>query len=183
MPETRSAFKIHLAQDMLDQTSRAEYSLTLIPTRESAARGRGFVTRRSRSLLRAARGSRSHPPWEPREHVEALGEVQDGLCSRQRDPNLPGHREPLDLGLGGLEGPEAAVDISAPHVTFTVRGLEAVTLGQEVLERPGSALERLTNGQVAGRKLCFQHPPVRPDAPVADLVTLEAAVHLGVEVA
>src|SRR5215211_6256917 len=74
------------------------------------------------------------------------------------------------------------MNVAAADVALPIRGIEAVALGQEVLERPGRALERLPHGAVAGRELRPRRAPVRARAPVANLVVHRTAVHLCIEV-
>ena len=74
------------------------------------------------------------------------------------------------------------VDVAAIHITHGVRGVEAVALGQKVLERAGTGLGRLTHGAVAGRELRLRRSPLRAHAPVVNLVAHDSAGHLSVQV-
>ena len=62
------------------------------------------------------------------------------------------------------------VDFSATDVAPPVRAVEAVALGQKVLDACPAALGRFPHGAVAGRELRRRRAPVRPQAPVVDLV-------------
>src|SRR5919112_1315572 len=126
--------------------------------------------------------SRAHPSWQPRENVQALGEVEDRGCRRRLQAYLLRHGERTCLDLGGLEGPEMVVDFCAAHVPPSVRAVEAVALGQELLDGPLLALEGFSHGSVTGLEFCPRRAPVRPQASVVDLIARGVAVHLGVEV-
>src|SRR5215213_11857201 len=74
------------------------------------------------------------------------------------------------------------VDVAAKDITPPVRAVEAVALGQKVLDGTLLALEGFPRRAVAGLELRPGRAPVRPQAPVVDPVARGVAVHLGVEI-
>src|SRR5919107_3150505 len=74
------------------------------------------------------------------------------------------------------------VDFCAADLAPSVRAVEAVALGQKSLDGPLVALERFSQGSVAGLEFRPRRAPVRPEASVVDLIARGVAVHLGVEV-
>src|SRR4051794_22643338 len=77
----------------------------------------------------------------PDHHVLAAGVVQQRRLVRQVDPVRSGHG--VHGGVGGCrtQRPRAVVDVGAVDAVALVEGVEAVALGEEVLERAWPRLE------------------------------------------
>src|SRR5215211_508412 len=121
-------------------------------------------------------------PRQPGENVQAFGEMEDRLRVWQLQAYLLHHRERLYVGLGWLERPQPVVYLAATDDAFLVGAVQAIPLGQEVLDGRWSALERFPDRAVTCFELRVRSAPVRADAPVVDLAVRDAAGHLGVEV-
>src|SRR4051794_4918494 len=85
----------------------------------------------------------------PDEDVLACGVVEQRRLGGQLDPVRRGHRVAVELRLGGLEGPRRMVDVGAQNAPAIVGQVEAVALGEEVLERAGLSVEARSGRPVA----------------------------------
>src|SRR5215217_9225580 len=77
----------------------------------------------------------------PQHHVLEGAEVKDGL-SLELDPDALGHRVLEDRGACRLQRPRRMMDLAALHGAVLGERVEAVALGEPVLERarPGREL-------------------------------------------
>src|SRR3954469_7840008 len=73
----------------------------------------------------------------PDDDVLAGGEMQQGGVPGELDR---WHRVQVDARFGRLERPGGVVDLGAAELAL-VLGIEAVALGEEMLERPGICVE------------------------------------------
>src|SRR3712207_2620460 len=101
--------------------------------------------------------------------------MQERVRLRERYADLLGHRERLYLEFGLLQGPGVVMDVAAVDFAPPARAVEAIALGQEVLERPRAGVVGIPHRPVTAREPRFGRAPVRADAPVAHPVARYAA--------
>src|SRR5919199_2263725 len=103
-------------------------------------------------------------------------------------PAWGGHAQILNLSPGPPQGPHPVVDVAAPH-TSGPRGsvaragaVEAVALGEEILQRPGPGIEALTRRAIKPHEPGGRRRRVGPYAPVTHLLAADLTGHIRVEV-
>ena len=89
----------------------------------------------------------------PHQDVEPAGEEELGSDVRHADPARFGQRVALDARRGALQGPGPVVDVGGEELARARGGVEAVALGEEVLERAGPRALDGSRGGVARPEL------------------------------